>query len=1139
MLARLCKWSLFIFFFLLVNLSNKAVAQDELPSDLLNVTAVVPKNFPPHYAIDQGGKPVGFAIDVMKWIAASASLRVTYLIEESWTDVAEAVKSGHADLIPNIGISEQRKAWLDFTAPVETFPICIFVREHTYGIRNLDDLIGHKVAAVQFNVAVNLIQDHKDIELDIFPSAREAVFELLAGHVDALVYPAPVLLKMAREAEIDDRIKIVGKPLMEIKRAMAVRKGNLELLKRLDQAVKTFVGTRDYQEIYVKWFGKPRPFWTVSRVIYTMGGVFLFIFIGMAIWRYRSVSKLNRQLNDNIADLNQTERALRKANRALTVLSQSNQAVIRATNEDDLLGSICQNIVEIGGYRLVWVGYAQENEEGTLQAVAQFGYDEKYLSAGEIPCAYAEGDANPAARTIRTGKPCIYNDILINPEYALWCDEATRYGYASLIALPLITNGKAFGALNIYAVEPDAFDAEELKLLSELADDLAYGVTALRIRAEQKEAEETLRESEEKYRLHFENVSDIIFSIDQNLKIQAISPSVEKVLGYSPKELIGRPFQELNILASQYLETAVSDTMRVFSGERLEGLVYEFVTKDGKRKYGELGGVPLARDGEVVSVVAIARDITQRKKTEEALEESENRYRTIFSTSGTAMAIIEEDTTVALANTEFEKLSGYSREELEGKRSWTEFVAADDLKRMKEYHRLRRIDPAASPSSYEFRFKDRQGDFKHVFINVAMIPGRGESVAALLDITQLKRAQEALKRARDELENKVIERTEECYMAKEAAETANRAKSDFLASMSHELRTPLNAIIGFSELLRDEYFGSLNEKQADYINDVLESGRHLLSLINDILDLSKVEAGKLELEPSLVNVKDLLENSLVMIKEKCMRHGIDLSLNIAEGLDDLEITVDERRLKQVMFNLLSNAAKFTPDGGAIRLEAERKGEEVIVSVEDTGIGVAPDEQEKIFEEFHQVKGSLQDKTPGTGLGLPLAKRLVEMHKGRIWIESKGEGKGSRFSFTLPLKPLERGPSVIRMTRETSLLNHLKRVISMSKRHDKTFTLCRFRIDGELLGERVMLIEEALERGKRGEDFLGMDEDGYIYVIFQETPQEKAKVACDRLKKKMEDMIEDPEVSYWMATFPQDGKTPKTLMRSLIVSEENP
>jgi GAF domain-containing protein len=231
-------------------------------------------------------------------------------------------------------------------------------------------------------------------------------------------------------------------------------------------------------------------------------------------------------------------------------------------------------------------------------------------------------------------------------------------------------------------------------------------------------------------------------------------------------------------------------------------------------------------------------------------------------------------------------------------------------------------------------------------------------------------------------------------------EAANQHKSEFLANMSHELRTPLNAIIGFSEVLQEKLFGELNEKQAEYTDDILTSGRHLLSLINEILDLSKVEAGRMELELATFDLPLAIDNARTFVRERATKQGITLDVKVDERLRDF--VGDERKIKQILLNLLSNAVKFTPEGGRIGIKARQADGSVEISVSDTGIGIAPEDQPKVFEEFRQVGTEYAYKIGGTGLGLTLAKKFVELHGGKIWVTSE-VGKGSTFSFTLPEK----------------------------------------------------------------------------------------------------------------------------------------
>ena len=380
--------------------------------------------------------------------------------------------------------------------------------------------------------------------------------------------------------------------------------------------------------------------------------------------------------------------------------------------------------------------------------------------------------------------------------------------------------------------------------------------------------------------------------------------------------------------------------------------------------------------------IGLQNEITGRKKIETELR----KLSKAVEQSSAVIVVTDLDGQIEYANPAFEENSGYTVQEALGNNPK---VLKSGVHSSEFYKNL--WTTISSGQVWRGEFCNKRKDGKLFWEHASIAPILDESnkitgyVAVKKNITEQKKMMEALKDA------------------KQMAETANQAKSEFLANMSHELRTPLNAVNGFSEVLLEKYYGDLNPKQEEYVHDILESGNHLLSLINDILDLSKVEAGKEVLELSSVDISSLLENSLVMIKEKAIKHNIELDIKMPKGLLNFQMMADQRKIKQVMYNLLSNAAKFTPDGGKISIEAAKIKGEIQVSVTDTGIGIAKEEQEKVFDEFYQIRNDQTAKQKGTGLGLSLVKRYVEMHSGRVWVESEGYGKGSKLSFTLPIR----------------------------------------------------------------------------------------------------------------------------------------
>ncbi|ABA19864.1 multi-component transcriptional regulator, winged helix family [Trichormus variabilis ATCC 29413] len=714
----------------------------------------------------------------------------------------------------------------------------------------------------------------------------------------------------------------------------------------------------------------------------------------------------------DVTQYKQAELEIKRINRTLQTLSDCNQLVIRTQDEGELLQKVCQILVDVGNYRLAWVAFAENDAEKSIHPVAQAGYEQGYLQSLNLTWADTIRGQGPTGTAIRTGKTAIIQNILTDPRFEIWRCQASNRGYASSISLPLMNNGQAFGALNIYAAEANAFDSDEVKLLEELTADVAYGIVALRNRRDRQIAEAALRESQERLALTLEAVNLGIW--DWNITTNQIiwSEGHARLFGIESEKFDGtyEAFQACIypedrgglaevINSARQQKTDYSHEFRIISPD---GNIH-WIEGTGKLYYNEMG--------EAVRMLGIVRDITSRKqieatlqkvnnelelrvaertaelvnvnrqlqselderqRVEEALRISQVRLARILDIADDAIISINGNQQITLFNQGAEKIFGYSAEAIIGQRLDTLIP-----QRFTQAHRQHVADFGQAPN-----LARRMGERREIF-------GRrqdGTEFPAEASISKFQLDKEVFYTVilRDITERKQIE----------------RMKDEFVSVVSHELRTPLTSIHGSLGMLASGLLPADSEQGRRLLEIATDSTERLVRLINDILDIERIESGRVKMERESCNLTDLIESAVSIMRPLANKAGVKLSVSHPS----IQLWVDPDRIVQTLTNLLSNAIKFSTAEKTVWLVAQQYGDELLVTVKDNGRGIPADKLDSIFERFQQVDSSDSRNHDGTGLGLAICQSIVQQHGGRIWAESV-LSEGSNFYFTLPILPI--------------------------------------------------------------------------------------------------------------------------------------
>ena len=592
---------------LLLSLTVVCSGQATEPANIRKISVKIATlaNFPPQYSLDDNGEPTGFAVDVMNQVADFANLAPVYIVFNSWPDAHQALRSGTVDIIPNMGITERRRAFADFTSPVETFPVSIFIRKAESGINDVQDLPGHKVAVVEVNVGYDLLKDRSDIDLVIAHNPFEAIMFLLSGQADALVFPQPVINQLAHMSGIGDKLKVVGEPLKGIVRAIAVRKGRDDLLGRLDAAVQQFVATKAYQRIYVRWYEETESYWTVGRLFNALGVMLGVLAVGMLIIRYTTLSRFNKTLEMRV---------------------QKRTAALTASEEH---------------FRLLF-----ENASFGI-AVHDLVFDTR-----QTPVDYVFTDVNPAFYKILGLAPGSAigrraTDLFAVPD-APYVEE---FSTVALQGRPLDREvefapmGKVF-KISAYSHRPKSF------------------VTVFEDITVRKQAEATLKDLTHKLELAQELGRSGWWEYDIiNGKVRW--PDISYALfGLDPADTSLDYKRFLELIPPDYHDHYDAQLQKLFD-DGLAEFQYPVTHPDGQTRWiWARGETEYDESGKPVRLFGILQDITDRKQNELQLQESQHRFQEIIDASPMPLSLSDDHGKILYINPAFVNTLGYTLEDI-------------------------------------------------------------------------------------------------------------------------------------------------------------------------------------------------------------------------------------------------------------------------------------------------------------------------------------------------------------------------------------------------------------------------------------------------------------------------------------------